>query len=321
MKRLYFAFLRWKYLPAFLLSLLSLTALFSGVSPQKCTLCILFPLLLLAERLDRGGGGVPWMTQVLLLAGCLCAGVFFFAFSRGVWLLFSLCPSLLVLLVRLLRPYSPGVRRRQEMRMSHLLYLPAYVLLYLLCLILPVLQFFASAPAAFLLCLPILLLQPWLSLCSRRGSILFLSRPYLLRQESVLVKSYKGEYLNAIKGSEGGEVLMRRLESYFERERPWLNPDLKVSAVARALYTNRLYLSRVIRFYKNLNFKQYVNEYRIRHALSCFRASRGTMTVAQMAKCSGFINTTTFGLAFHMIMHQSPGEWCRNNFARCRDGR
>lgn len=104
--------------------------------------------------------------------------------------------------------------------------------------------------------------------------------------------------------------LKYRLLTYFETEKPYLNPKLKINEVALYLYSNKTYLSRLINDHFNNNFSQFVNFYRINLAKDLFYKDN-TMTIQQLCYESGFGSMATFTMAFRLNVGKSPAEWCK----------
>ena len=61
------------------------------------------------------------------------------------------------------------------------------------------------------------------------------------------------------------EELAKNLLAYFEKEKPYLQPDLTLTAVSKVIGTNRTYLSAVINNSFGMNFNAFVNQFRIRY--------------------------------------------------------
>ena len=64
-----------------------------------------------------------------------------------------------------------------------------------------------------------------------------------------------------------------------------------------------------IKHYSNLNFKKFVNHYRVLHAQELFKSNR-SLKVTQLYMMSGFKNKATFATAFHLEVGENPKEWC-----------
>jgi len=61
------------------------------------------------------------------------------------------------------------------------------------------------------------------------------------------------------------EELARNLIDYFEKEKPYLQPDLTLTTVCKVIGTNRTYLSAVINSNFGVNFNVFVNQFRVRY--------------------------------------------------------
>lgn len=58
----------------------------------------------------------------------------------------------------------------------------------------------------------------------------------------------------------------KSFEAYFEKDKPYLNPDLKITDIASAFNTNRSYVSKFINEVYGITFNQYINNWRINEA-------------------------------------------------------
>lgn len=110
------------------------------------------------------------------------------------------------------------------------------------------------------------------------------------------------------------EGLKERFEEYFEKQKPYLDPELSINDVARSLCSNKTYISRMLNGQMGQNFNQVVNGYRIRHAMEHFR-NNPSIRVFDMADASGFKSLSTFSLAFRIHVGEAPGDWCRKTRA------
>ena len=109
---------------------------------------------------------------------------------------------------------------------------------------------------------------------------------------------------------ENHQVICDNLIEYFEREKPYLKPNVKIGDVADQLKTNKSYLSRIINSYFKKNFSQFINWYRVRDAMDTFMR-RPSIDISEMASKSGFQSMTTFNTAFTRYTGMTPGEWCK----------
>lgn len=113
------------------------------------------------------------------------------------------------------------------------------------------------------------------------------------------------------------KTIYEKLLVYFERESPYLDSSLSIDEVARAIGTNRSYVAKAVKIYTGRNFCQFVNSYRIDHALALYKKDT-SLRVNQLAGDSGFNSATSFSIAFKLVKGMPPGEWCRQCRASLR---
>ena len=101
---------------------------------------------------------------------------------------------------------------------------------------------------------------------------------------------------------------MKTIDEIVERERLFLNPDLKLSDIAALAGTNTHYVSDCINAVKGCSFSQYLNAYRVEYAKQLMLASPNEKIVNLYIK-SGFSNERTFFRVFKAATGDSPKEW------------
>ncbi len=106
------------------------------------------------------------------------------------------------------------------------------------------------------------------------------------------------------------EELKERLCNVLEREKLYLNPDIRVGDLAERLYTNKSYLAQTIKIKLNKNFCQLVHYYRVREAMRIY-AQNPDLTITQLCRRVGFNSMTTFNTAFGRNTGYTPAEWCK----------
>ena len=102
----------------------------------------------------------------------------------------------------------------------------------------------------------------------------------------------------------GMEEIVNRL---FVENKLYLNPQLKLSDVARQVGTNRTYLSRFFNQEKKMTFYDYVNNLRIEHAEELLRNT--DLTLSAIADQSGFNSISTFRRVFATKQKCTPSEY------------
>lgn len=104
------------------------------------------------------------------------------------------------------------------------------------------------------------------------------------------------------------QQLKARLETLMRQEKPWLDPDLSLSDLARQLQTNGSVLSAVINRGFGKNFNDYINDHRV----EAVKAMLGDPAVAHLSllgismEC-GFNSKSTFNRAFKKAVGVPPG--------------
>lgn len=104
--------------------------------------------------------------------------------------------------------------------------------------------------------------------------------------------------------------LFSRIIVLFDNEKPYLDSDLTINEVARRLFSNKAYVSKAVNMYTGKNFCQFVNFYRVMYSVGLFDENP-YLRVSELAEMSGFHTMASYNSSFHVVMGDSPGEWCR----------
>jgi len=105
------------------------------------------------------------------------------------------------------------------------------------------------------------------------------------------------------------QLLYDRCCRYMTERRPFLVESFSLEDLAKAVFTNKGYLSRTINRFSGRNFRQYVNYYRVMYAMELFRNNMG-LRVSDLAYLSGFHSVTSFFQSFKLVMGEPPSHWC-----------
>ena len=103
------------------------------------------------------------------------------------------------------------------------------------------------------------------------------------------------------------------LQQHCIDEQLYLQHDLTLLQLAKAIGTNRSYLSRYFAS-QGTTYNAYINDLRVNHFVSLYHksvASQRSFTTQQLAQESGFRNYNTFGAAFKKTMGMNTTEWMR----------
>ncbi|MCK5137607.1 MAG: AraC family transcriptional regulator [Bacteroidales bacterium] len=106
------------------------------------------------------------------------------------------------------------------------------------------------------------------------------------------------------------QELKNRLIRFFENNKPFLNPDLKIHDIYMELNTNRTYLSRLINNEFNTNFCMFVNKYRIVEAKKKFSiAESNKYKTEEIGRLVGFNSYQSFVKAFRLFENSTPSKY------------
>ena len=116
-------------------------------------------------------------------------------------------------------------------------------------------------------------------------------------EQSRLTETEKLEYL-------------QKINSYFETQKPYLNPELKITEVAKQLNVSVKYLSQVINESLGKNFYDFINSYRIEEAKrQLINEIDSKKTVLEVLYESGFNSKSAFNSAFKKHTGFTPTEF------------
>lgn len=139
---------------------------------------------------------------------------------------------------------------------------------------------------------------------------LFEQRFNELMQAPLLENSNNGEQIIQIKNNQEEKTIDLPIEmikdilkklSEFENKKGYLRLNLKQTDLAREFASNSSYLSKIINFYKEKNFSQYINDMRIDYAISRLKKDKKfrRYTIKAISEEVGFSNSESFAKAFY----------------------
>jgi AraC-like DNA-binding protein len=106
------------------------------------------------------------------------------------------------------------------------------------------------------------------------------------------------------------ESKLKDLLTLMEREKPYLEANLTLGALAKRLGIHQNYLSRIINEYRQQSFNDFVNQYRIaevRHRLTS--PEWKSRSILQIAYETGFYSKSVFNTAFKKFTGQTPSQY------------
>ena len=128
---------------------------------------------------------------------------------------------------------------------------------------------------------------------------------FLYKHESVLEDLQRDAAADAANAVAPND-LASRITDLFSKQKFHLNPNLKISDVAREVGSNRTYVSNFFNRDAGATFYDYVNNLRIEHACHLLRST--SLTIADIAQQSGFNSSQAFIRVFVRIKGITPSE-------------
>jgi len=114
--------------------------------------------------------------------------------------------------------------------------------------------------------------------------------------------------------------LLAALEECMESKRLFTNQELKLKDLAEQLNTSERNLSQIVNTYKNQNFSDYINSYRIEYALKLLADhSLQDKTILWILFEAGFNSKATFNTLFKKVVGSTPAEYRKNNLTSVRN--
>jgi len=109
------------------------------------------------------------------------------------------------------------------------------------------------------------------------------------------------------------ERIIQELEKLVKAEKLFSDSRLSMNNLAEKLGTNTTYLSKVINDHYDVNFSNYLNQYRVREAQKMFaRNVHHTMTLEGIAGNVGFHSRSAFNTAFKKFTGVTPSIFIKN---------
>lgn len=132
----------------------------------------------------------------------------------------------------------------------------------------------------------------------------------VIKQEEVQKEKYKKSKI------EENTVfrIKRKLAECMEKDKMYLNPDLKLQDVANVIGCNAGDLSQVLNIYLKINFTDYINQYRVEEfILRVQDKSASKYTLTFLSEQCGFSSRTSFFRSFKKLKDKSPAEYIKEH--------
>lgn len=142
--------------------------------------------------------------------------------------------------------------------------------------------------------------------------ILFYSNDQVIFRSTAWIERVREEDEDAMEQQEAMPSIYaeyrRALEQWMETDKPYLNPDFRLTDLMQVLPMNRTYLSQFINTEYDCTFYQFVTNYRVEEAKRLM-SENPELKVQDIADQCGFSSATVFGRIFARETGQTPTEW------------
>jgi AraC-like DNA-binding protein len=105
------------------------------------------------------------------------------------------------------------------------------------------------------------------------------------------------------------QKISNKLLQYFEKEKPYLNPDLNMTVLSEKLNIPKHHLTEVMNKNMGKNFFQFVNEYRVEAVKDKLSVPANPYSIEAIGYECGFNSKSTFFSVFKAMTGQTPGEF------------
>lgn len=103
---------------------------------------------------------------------------------------------------------------------------------------------------------------------------------------------------------------LEKLNSYMETNKPFLNPDITLEALANEISVNPRTLSQIINETHKKNFRSYILEYRIKESMKILADSKHSkLTILEILYQVGFNSKSAFNNQFKLFTNLTPLEY------------
>ncbi|MFY0727386.1 helix-turn-helix domain-containing protein [Pseudomonas sp. NFX15] len=108
------------------------------------------------------------------------------------------------------------------------------------------------------------------------------------------------------------------LQQYFQRQQPYLDPELDLQRVAKECGYSRNQISYLLNQVLGQSFYRYVNQARLQHLLAALDAATPPVRIDELAFAAGFNSLSAFYSCFRQHTGQSPKAYVKQISLRAR---
>ena len=108
------------------------------------------------------------------------------------------------------------------------------------------------------------------------------------------------------------------LQQYFQRQQPYLDPELDLQRVAKECGYSRNQISYLLNQVLGQSFYRYVNQARLQHLLAALDNATPPLRIDELAFAAGFNSLSAFYSCFRQHTGQSPKAYVKQISLRAR---
>ena len=136
---------------------------------------------------------------------------------------------------------------------------------------------------------------------------------YGLKQKAIFkripIENGNSKQQNQILNETASENVKTKILNYFQKEKPYINPDLNMTLLSETLKIPKHHLTEVLNSNLGKNFFQFVNEYRIEAVKKELSNPKNPYSIEAIGYECGFNSKSTFFSVFKNITGQTPMEY------------
>lgn len=114
------------------------------------------------------------------------------------------------------------------------------------------------------------------------------------------------------------KVMYDKMCELLKSNQSFLDADYRIEDLAREMFSNRVYVSKLINAFTGMSFSQLMNRYRVEYSKELFKADV-SLKVKDLADLSGFHTQVTYIAAFKVVYGMTPGGWCKEYLDSIKD--
>lgn len=120
------------------------------------------------------------------------------------------------------------------------------------------------------------------------------------------------KYQNSALDAESTTKLFEQLSHYMDNHKPYLQGDISLSQLSKDMGLSTNYLSQIINQRTQGNFFEFINQYRIEHAMNLLSQPELNQTILEIALESGFNSKSTFYSVFKNKAGCTPSQYIKS---------